>query len=962
MKTKLLRDQSGASLLMVMAVVGLGIAGLSYTLTDLLPKLQKEKTKVEASINYKAFMASLNDYVIHALRERWCFEVKNGNETDLLMSNRCGKDYAMEDIVTYPGNIERILWTTDNIGTPPESMEAAQSDNRILSNNYIRYHSSPRQATRLLKFEDIAPPDNKLTFKLTKNVLNDMSTEHPLYMMTRAVKECVDSVDIELFQVMDTSNVQSGDERRIGISIKTNITPFKMKCITTREVSSMSYYTFYPRRLHSFALLKYGNLSGEYNNEFHGPVYIAGDFILPPEGSDTKSSTVFYNTVTLGVYNGGSEFGGGYRAGRIIKSDGSPFSFNERGHPYLSKQDSYKGFRGFRGGVRLDASEDKGFYNLFSHTSTSAADMNKLKECIDEAKYQTTPSLNEKSFLAYTEYTNTGYTASLRVAFTERNRFKKGVLPKAIKETKETKEEFNNWNKNRDDPDSLSSERNIELLMKVPTAPNGTVSYGEFYIHPKDQIFDWTKDNHYGATIGSGSSVELYFNYSAFDLTEETVNRFKSNLERVDRGNFRHVIEPGHILSQLDEVRTFQQKAENLRNRCDERTSEECHFFGYSDIDCGRSVPGKPYCNYSKEVDDYRKALTELQNKINRIQAYVSSNRPEDEPKMVISMDNYYKASKMVLNHKKLNFTFSESWKFFFPLLKKRLNGIRFQFRAYNYSKNIMTMNLDLVADNGSSLEFSPQNFTMSPDKTLYNTSWRKGYDNKSFYPDPKEIVELDCPNGMGLADWDLDMSPSTAFAWNYANTPAGAFVDAGDHENLSEIQFNADLLEGHRGSTSKSVVEECIISPTRKIVYGFYVCKKLVIKDRTEPLYMIGTFIVKDLVQSKLKSPVYWHSIWDAKAGDLVTSDLNATNAACGADKLTAKTFNDLMKDDQLKARLIACSSLDLVNNGPNNFSWTTVDPDIGIANPGDSMTSQKVNRIQKWVIKEESRVEVIR
>jgi len=43
------------------------------------------------------------------------------------------------------------------------------------------------------------------------------------------------------------------------------------------------------------------------------------------------------------------------------------------------------------------------------------------------------------------------------------------------------------------------------------------------------------------------------------------------------------------------------------------------------------------------------------------------------------------------------------------------------------------------------------------------------------------------------------------------------------------------------------------------------------------------------------------------------------------------------------------SCSPLDLVTNGPNNFSWTTVDPDIGIASPTDVMTSQKVNTYSK-------------
>ena len=166
-------------------------------------------------------------------------------------------------------------------------------------------------------------------------------------------------------------------------------------------------------------------------NEFHGPVYLAGDFKLPPPDADKFKTTVFYNTLTLGVYNEGAGTGSDYRAGRVLTSQGTPNTFTERGHPYLSKNDNFPGFRGFLGGLRLDATEDKGFQNLFNWSSSSAVDVSTLEACVDEAKVQTTPSLNLDSVLAYGNYQFAtsavapliGDIHEMTLSFTKRNRF-----------------------------------------------------------------------------------------------------------------------------------------------------------------------------------------------------------------------------------------------------------------------------------------------------------------------------------------------------------------------------------------------------------------------------------------------------------------------------------------------------------------------------------------------------------
>jgi hypothetical protein len=634
--------------------------------------------------------------------------------------------------------------------------------------------------------------------------------------------------------------------------------------------------------------------------------------------------------------------------------------------------------------VRLDATEDKGFFNLFSYSNSSAADMNKLKECIEEAKYQTTPSLNENSKLAYTNYANNGNSSSIKLSFTERNRFKTGVTPGTIKET------YKKWetarssttdgsrdgdgdrdgDRDRDEEivnvDILNPiETSAELLFKVPPPPNGVLSYGEIYIYPDNESFDLSRDNHFAATIGSGSTAEVYLNYDKFNLTKTTINNFINNANSAEKDNYRNAISSSHILYLTNENINFIKKAEALRNKCDDKVSDTCEFFGYGQAECAKVTTStiKDYCNYDEEIQEFKKARQTLLTELTKIKKYVESDSPEDAPKMVFSMEDYYEKSKLVVNQKKLVVSFSDAWKFFFPILKSRMPGLQILFSGYNFSSKQKSIKMKLLADAGNELEFSSQSFSMNSDKTLHSSSWRNTFDNMIISPDPKPIFELDCPQGMGLADWDIDMSASSAFAWNYANTPSGATVNSADHENLPEITFTKELIEGHKGSTSKSVVDECIVPADRTHIYGFYVCKRLIIRDRTTPLHMIGTFIVKDLDQPMMKVPVYWYSVWDTKAGDYIMTDLNSTNPTCaGPGFLTSKTFNDIMLDDQLKSRMKACSALDLVTNGPNNFNWTTVDPDIGIATPGDSMTSQKANRIQKWIIKEESRVELIR
>lgn len=957
--SKILRNQEGVSLLFTMMIVTLALAGLGYVTTEMLPKLHSEKKKAESTIDYRVFISSLNDYLIHGIRERWCLSVNNG-VTDLLLSNDCGSGKAMEDIVTHPGNLERILWGPENIGTPLAAMPSAESANRILALNYVRYHQSPQKASRLLAYEDVYPTDGKLKFKVTQAVLQDMTDQHPLYLISKSVRDCVNEVNIEIFQVKDYNNIGAGEERKIGINITTDISRTRFSCTVMRTADSTSYYTFYPRRLHTFSLIKYGNLDTRAYNEFRGPVYVAGDLVLPPASFDKNQGSVFYAPLVLGMYNEGGGTGGKFRAGRVVNSDGTDYTFSDRGHPHLSKQDNYPNFKGFLGGLNLDATEDKGFYNLYNHSAATAVNQQLLEQCIEETKVQTTPSMNNSSRLGFNYYNSSGNSKSIRLGFNLRNRFKpSSVSPAVISE----EDNSGNW--------FGGGKKDPIIKFSLPNPAAGLTSLGEFRLKNEDRSLR--------GLIGVGSEARMELDLKELDVTENKINDQIKNVEDAKRNNFSNAIPADHIFSQLQEFKKFKDEADDFKKECDDFSTGDCVGWGYSKKDDCKKVFSDCDDDTDEAYDNYKDAREELVNKLKSLRddLKIASKKPVAS----FQLANHTTSEGFVLNMKTLSFNYNDQWTSYYNLARNKISNdeknLRFDFYPYHYGQWSRYVRLKISGDYGNDLTLITDNGNQY--NNLNVSEWRKtdSYDNFSNDPDdkwdprPKEIYDLSCPSGMGIADWDLDMSGSTNFAWNYANTPPGAQVDTPNHDPISSIEFsmptvpNTPILEGHAASYSKSVVEECIIPNNRNRVYGFYVCNKLVIQGgRSEPLYMIGTFIVKDLIQPVDGSTqVHWHSIWDTKATDLVMTDFSSSKGVCqNTALLMSYTWKDLKESPAILARVNACSPMDMVANGPNNFSWTTVDPDIGIANPGDAMTSQKVNRIQKWVIREDSRVDMIR
>ncbi len=957
----ILKGQRGMSIVTVLGAIGLGLAGVTYLIKDGLPKLQGEKKKIDSQLNYRVFISSLNDYIVHGIRERWCINYDEG-QSDLLLSNKCSSSSPMEDIVTYPGNLERILWGADTIGTNITSAPSAANSNKILALNFQRFHSSPQKTNVLLTYDQIVPTDGKLKFKITGQILEDMNESHPLYIMSRRIKDCINSIDVEVFQVKDFNNLASGDEKKIGIKISSDIKTTRLSCLTVKTAESMSYYTFYPRRLHTFSLVKYGNLDGSYYNEFNGPVYVAGNFILPDAKVNKEQTTIFYNSLTLGVYNGGNVSKS--LVPGVVVNNGNAYSFREWGHPYKSKQDSYNGFRGFLGGVKLDSSEDKGFYNLFDHTTKTAANVAQLEACIDDNEAQLKKSKNADSELVYQKESQSSEETTIKLSFTKKNRFSIEDSPAYVLAKGSNNSPF------------------FEIETNKSSKTLGSIQFA-FTSKTKNGFYETKSNENYAATIGDNSSVSLNLNFKKFDLDKDNLSQFIEKIDKTTKANYKNNI-TSDVLKRANLYTEYEDATKALIQKCDNKVAADCEVLGYKAPSCTPSKPvqkGDPKetvttepttseCgpSYSVELAKFEKAKTDLSQYLNQLKTF--QNNPEDVSLNVSINQVPLHKGKMVLNQRYLKIKTPQGWQEYFKLINANVDTLRLRMNpSHNGIKDALTLNLDFSESNtGNDSKIVTTSFINQFTNTslqYLKNSWSNTRTN-SPVPTPPVIVKLDCPQGMGIADWDLDMSPSSNFAWNYANTPAGAFIDTNDHEQAAPIIFypGNPPLEGHANSSTKSVVQECIIPSDRTHVYGFYVCTKLTIRERSTPLYMIGTFIVKDLsIPKGMSTPIHWYSIWDTRATDLIMSDLNSHKSNCkGVKDLVSKTWKDVVVSPQIAATVESCGPLDLVTNGPNNFSWTTVDPDIGIAKAGDIMTSQKVNRIQKWVIREESRKDFIR
>jgi hypothetical protein len=217
------------------------------------------------------------------------------------------------------------------------------------------------------------------------------------------------------------------------------------------------------------------------------------------------------------------------------------------------------------------------------------------------------------------------------------------------------------------------------------------------------------------------------------------------------------------------------------------------------------------------------------------------------------------------------------------------------------------------------------------------------------------------CDDNVALSasDWDIDLSDTSQFSWTYQVEAPGIVIENPTITPLEEYKISDNSRAFESTSPSVSIVNKCIIGKDATFVFGFYVCRELKIEARNKKLNIIGTFIVEkiDIDESAYAEGVNFYSIWEKDAIALLVDSgklKKSSTAAKGCEFSGEKSLwrsNLHIKD---KDDLYGCSPVKFTKEGPDNFNWTTVDPEVGLIS-GQPATTQKIkNRYKRYMTHE--------
>ncbi|MBT7668156.1 MAG: hypothetical protein HN623_01160, partial [Bdellovibrionales bacterium] len=224
---------------------------------------------------------------------------------------------------------------------------------------------------------------------------------------------------------------------------------------------------------------------------------------------------------------------------------------------------------------------------------------------------------------------------------------------------------------------------------------------------------------------------------------------------------------------------------------------------------------------------------------------------------------------------------------------------------------------------------------------------------------------------GDKVIDWDISFTKHSPFSWMFSalspnidvsnlnwnpphlddrdgdgdmnNDPSDFFYFC-DYTITNQSQVADDQLECVKGKMiTRSIMNNCVVKSTTDLVFGDYVCVNLIVEPRDTPIYFIGTMVVNNISidPTATDQGVYFYSLWDSQAIELLKQHPSLGINGSGCNNRSKVPWSTTISDGE-RQRQLACSPLQFTNI--NNFNWTTIDPEIGIApesiNPTDTQS----------------------
>jgi hypothetical protein len=253
--------------------------------------------------------------------------------------------------------------------------------------------------------------------------------------------------------------------------------------------------------------------------------------------------------------------------------------------------------------------------------------------------------------------------------------------------------------------------------------------------------------------------------------------------------------------------------------------------------------------------------------------------------------------------------------------------GMNLNHNDFCKDKDQTLMKFDLASNTIKNMD---NNWRLPNGDTIALTEPESDYLNGDF--SYNDMCMSSSVSATGSASYDADWSAEAFNSWNFNPVDKSNQYKPSplkkDYLNIFDSNYsepNKYIINNKNDNLfhTYSILDLCIVESSAKQVKGFFSCRHLVIKDRTNDLEMIGTFIVDKLTIGKTagSKKINWKNIYHPSARDSLFILGNNKSLKSEAD---CKVDKDMPKWASTEAR---CDPSHLASFAAP-FSWTTFNP----------------------------------
>jgi hypothetical protein len=834
---------------------------------------------------------------------------------NLELKKKIGVNLSLRSVTDYVIYGIRKGWCFDSTLLPDSAESCAGSFTHPRSTWRLLMPSSYEIQLRELsdKFPNLFPPvpadDLHLKSFDLKIESKNFSPAHPLFKIISTLNKSVFKyITVKVERLVDINLPVNGDEVYIKVTVEfldENSMPIQDGPIYFREVTR---FVSVPREVNSFGLILAGNLylappdattqnaghgvipvgaKSDKGLNFESPIFVNGNIYL---NKNAYAPVTFHDIVVLGN-------------GAIRDSTGAPFIY---GSPlgYKKYWSETSLFGGFLKGFESDGKRDGGLDVLSGITPSREIRNDIIKKCIELIRAESRLDLTDNSVL-----TARRLTGDTPQSFTNLYSFSK----------------------------SLSEAQNVFRPQKLTTIPSHE-GYDKRILIVSSGIdtsahqvalwleMKWIGENFRVPLFETGQGVGLGYEISFSPYTQIEINQALNTKNAAEQNRDKEKNEYDAILA-----------AEPAPTGTAEHTAWlNSKNAAKAELDEAQLQFDNLSADYYKKKDFF---VNPASIKISTLQPKLGFNDPQspfreisvelkNAERFVKPKDNFRQGPYEMAPPDYMSFEGMDLSAYQGVVTRKdQPDDFNIVFHKFSTSANTVSVsNVLYKRDLTTKIEAPPadeiQDYESFKELCYSGTASGGGNNLDSFAP----------------AGWNANFTDVSSNSWHWVpNDPnPNPDPDCGSQYSCEDITQNSDEFR-IRATRSK-----CTIASTAKFVSGFWVCQKLIIEDRSEPLEIVGTFVVsRDLVihPNALKAGITWSNIHNQisvrslKEKSILT---RADNSSC--DTLPVPYWHPAPGFGILVDRL-RCSPAYLFQ-GKNPPRWTSIDPDCGREKPTDANT----------------------